>query len=91
MAIQKGKIHQLFFSLGKQNKALAFELAKAINYYEDFVEELYQQLMRMPHFESEHILYKEVYKKQEVDQKSPIPTGIKLKKAYVNSFFEYNL
>lgn len=46
-----GLIRELFYSTNPCNRTLAFELAKSTNCYADIVQEFYDALAELPHFE----------------------------------------
>lgn len=81
----KEKIYTLFYTDNPQNRALAFELAKGMDYYEELIEELYAEFCAFPTFEVH-----QGYLLEDLEAEGePIPTGIARKQLFIEDFAAY--
>lgn len=87
MVDQKEKIRSLFYSTNSRNRALAFELAKGIDCYEEMLDEFYDALKELPSFEKDKIYWLELAKEVFEEEGKPFPSmSLPLKEAHIEGF-----
>lgn len=85
MTTEREKIYRLFFSTQKENRSLAFELAKGASCYEAVVEEFYGMLEELPAFAEEIKYYYEYLEEEGLT----VPEGPALQQAQMEYFADF--